>query len=574
MLIDGVRVNYGVLDQSIQDDNIVDNSSTQTDLSSANNTIDAYDHVKIAYLEKDYFSLDGNFIFAEENKSYNVGWESENLSDENGNIQAYIEYIFQNTHDSYGVQITFPEECIAENFTLSYYNEDVVVGTINVTNNKSVRYSNYDVRLSWNRIRIEFSKINPLQRARLWDIVFGINDTYDENMLISVSASRTTDLAGDYDDCGEFSFQFYNEGRFNIKNINDLPVGLQEGLQVVIYVKKRGSNNYVPFGKYYSDVTEVTENGKIITISGYDQLYELNDSTFKKGVVYPEGRSLGDWAEEVAKDAGIILGIDTVFYSIISTGYITEVPHREALRLIAEAGCGILVIDKNGNLYLQQHIPNKKGIISKDDIVENSYNLINDNKYLGVDIIKYTFSAASAEQELGYLEEVLLTEEPQEIEITYSTYPAVVSTVQVFTDTSTSAKISNIRIYSDRILFDISGNAGDTTFITVTGKPYNSATTNITRGSISKNIKKIENNYLITGDIADNVAEYQFSRVVNKYSYNAEIVTETEIDISDEIILNAENVARATEGSTVYVTKVGFDISYENQSETIEGVDE
>ena len=345
-------------------------------------------------------------------------------------------------------------------------------------------------------------------------------------------------------------------------------------LKVVIYVKKRGSNNYVPFGKYYSDVTEVTENGKIITVSGYDQLYELNDSTFKKGIVYPEGRSLGDWAEEVAEDAGIILGIDTVFYSIISTGYITEVPHREALRLIAEAGCGILVIDKNGNLYLRQHIPNKKGTISKDDIVEDSYNLINDNKYLGVDIIKYTFSAASSEQELGYLEEVLLTKEPQEIEITYSTYPAVVSTVQVFTDTSTSAKISNIRIYSDRILFDISGNTGDTTFITVTGKPYNSATTDITRGGISKNIKKIENNYLITGDIADSVAEYQFSRVVNKYSYNAEIVTETEIDISDEIILNAENVARATEGSTVYVTKVGFDISYENQSETIEGVDE
>ena len=574
MIIDGVRINYGILDQTIEKDVITDTSSSNSDFSKAQNTVNATTHTKIAYLEKDYFLLDGTHVFPEDEKTYNVGWESENLSDENGLISDYIEYTFQNLHDSYGVQITFPSYCVAKDFTISYYNGDVLLGATSISDNTLERYSNYETQLQWNKVRISFSKVNPQQRARLWNIVFGINDIYDEDMLISVSASRATDLAGDYDDCGEFSFQFYNDGRFNIKDINDLPIGLQEGLQVFIYVKKKGSNEYVPFGKYYSDATDVSENGRIITVSGYDELYALNDSTYEKGIVYPEGRSLGAWAEDVAADAGITISIDEEFYNIISTGYITEVPHREALRLIAEAGCGILVIDKNGNLFLKKHIPVDKGILSQDDIVEDSYSIENSEKILGINVTKYTFSAAKEDQELGYLEEVLLTKEPQEIEIVYSAYPAVISTIQVFVDTSTSAVVSNIRTYSDRVVFDISGNEGDTTFITVTGKPYNSATTSVTRGSTVKNIKTIESNYLITGTIADSVADYQYSRVVNKYSYSAEIITDKELELGDKITLNAENIAREVSGDTVYIEKTSFDISYEEHNENVEGVDE
>lgn len=574
MIIDGVRVNYGVLDQTIEKDIITDTSSSNSEFSKAQNTINAQTHTKIAYLEKDYFLLDGTHVFPEDGKIYNVGWESENISDENGLIADYIEYTFQNLHDSYGIQITFPTYCAAKDFTISYYNGDVLVGATSISDNTLERYSNYDVRLQWNKVRISFSKVNPQQRARLWDIVFGINDTYDEDMLISVSASRTTDITGDYDDCGEFSFEFYNDGRFNVKNINDLPIGLQEGLQVIIYVKKKWSNEYIPFGKYYSDKTDVSENGRIITVSGYDDLYALNSTTYGKGVIYPQGHSLKAWAEDVAADAGIKITIDDEFDKIISTGYITEVPHREALRLIAEAGCGILVIDKDGNLYLKKHTPVDKGIISQDDIVDGTYSIEDSEKILGIDVTKYTFSPAKQDQELGHLDEVLLTQEPQEIEIVYSAYPAVISTIQVFVDTQTSAVVSNIRTYSDRVVFDIAGNEGDTTFITITGTPYNSATTSVPKGSVLKNIKKIESNYLITGDIAKSVAEYQYQKVVNKYSYNAEIITDKDLELGDKIILNAENVAREASGDSVYVTKVGFDISYEDQTETVEGVDE
>ena len=570
MIVDGVKIDYGIIDQTIDEDTVTDGSSENSEFSDVQNTIGvSATKTKIAYLEKDYFALDGSHVFPETGNTYDVGWESESLSDASGNINEYIEYIFSNTHDSYGVQIRFPDDCPADTFTLAYYNGSTLIGTRTVTGNTSLTYANYDVRLEWNKVRLTFSKVNPQQRARLWQVVFGVNDVFDEDTLISVSASGATDFAGDYDDCGEFSFQFYNDGRFDIRTINDLPVGLQEGLKVTVYVKPRGSDTYVVYGNYYSEQTVVEENGMIITVSGYDELYRLNDTTFRKGIVYPNGRSLAAWAQEVAEDAGIDIEIDSAFNTIMSAGYITEVPHREALRLIAEAGCGILLVGSDGKIRLKKHTPKDAGELNEDDIVEGSYNVESGEKYLGVNVIKYSYSAAKEEQELGYLEEVGLTAEPQEIEITYSQFPAIVSTVQVFVDTTSSAQISDLKVYSDRCVFNIMGTDGDSSFVTVTGTPYNNATTSVTRGSTLKNIKKIENNYLITGDIADDVADYQYSRVVGKYKHTLEMVSDKILGVSDEVDVNTGD-----ETENVYVTKQGFEVAYLEHTESVEVVDE
>lgn len=577
MIIEGVRINYGVIDQTLQDDTITYDTSSDSVYSEIEHTTqNAVNFDKIAYLEKDYFLLDGTFIFPDTNGSYDVGWESASIADVNGNINDYIEYVFNNLHDSYGIQIIFPTDCAADTFTVEYFNGNSLVGANTVTGNTAVNYVNYDVRMQWDRVRITFTKVKPQQRARLLQIVFGINELYDEDMLISVSASRTTDLTGDYDDSGEFSFQYFNNGRFNVQSINDLPIGMQEGLKVVIYIKKRGSDEYVMFGNYYSENTSVEENGNVITVSGYDELYGLGESVYRNGIVYTDGRSLYDWAEEVAEDAGITLAVDDAFKDIISTGYITEVPHREALRLIAEAGNGILVIDANGNIALKKHTPTEKGALTADDIVEGSYSVENSDKHIGINVTKYTFSAASAEQELGHLEEIGLTVEPQEIEIVYSEYPAVISTIQVFVDTTSSAQITSTKIYSDRCVITLTGTAGDTTFVTVTGRPYNRATTKVTRGSTAKNIKAIESNYLITGSIATSVANYQYERVVNKYTHKAEIVSETDFDLGDHIEIDTENSTVSTQstGDGQYITSVAFNISYDENETTIEALDE
>lgn len=573
MLIEGVKINYGVTDQTIYDDNVTKSSSGNSPYSDIDNvTQTSTDRVQLTYLEKDYFLLDGSHTFPEADEVYNVGWESANLSDASGNINEYVEFKFDNLHGSYGIQVEFPYDCVADSFTITHYNGSSVVGTRTVTGNTATLYSNSDVRLNWNRIRITFTKVNPQQRVRLLLINFGVVDVYDEDLLLSVSASRATDFSGDYDDSGEVMFSFFNDGRFGVHDISDLPIGLQEGLRVTVYVKKKGDTAYTLFGNYFGESTTVEENGRVVTVSGYDELYSLGDTTYRNGIVYPEGRSLYAWAQEIAEDAGINLTIDSAFNNIISTGYITEVPHREALRLIAEAGNGIIVIDKNGNIALKIPEETTAVTLGVDEIVDGSYNVENTEKYLGVSVSKYTFSPASAEQELGHLDEIGLTAEPQEIEIAYSEYPAVTSTIQVFVDTASSATVVSTKIYADRCIVTLTGTVGDTTFVTVTGKPYNRATTAATVGSTAKNIKTIENNYLITGNIASSVANYQYARVVNKYKHSAEVFTDKELDIGTHISLNTQNSVAS--GSGQYISRVSFEISDKDNSVTIEAVDE
>ena len=169
-----------------------------------------------------------------------------------------------------------------------------------------------------------------------------------------------------------------------------------------------------------------------------------------------------------------------------------------------------------------------------------------------------------------------MTTTPQTIEITYSEYPAIVSSIQIFVDETSSAQIVSSQIYSDRCVVTITGSNGDTTFITVTGIPYNAAKTEVTQGSTAKNIKKIENNYLITGSLAQSVATYQYNRVVNKYVQSVEVVKDTDYDLGDRVEIDTDNDAISTqsEGAGQYITKVSFDITFGEPSTTIEALDE
>lgn len=573
MIIDGVRINYGVLDQTIEEDTITDMTSGDSDYSDAQNTLDAaaaYD--KITYLEKDYFLLDGSHVFPETGNTYNVGWESASLSDTSGAVDEYIEFTFQNLHGSYGIQLQFPDDCPADTFTIAYYNDDELVGTRTITGNTATAYSNSDVRLNWNKVRITFTKINPQQRARLWMVSFGVNEIYNEDMLASVSASRTTDFSGDYDDSGEFSFQFFNNGRFNIHFTEELPIGLQEGLSVTIYVRKRGDTAYTLFGTYFSETTEVAENGQVITVSGYDPLYQLDTSTYKKGIVYTNGRSLAAWAQEIADDAGITLEIDSAFQNIISTGYITEVPHREALRLIAEAGNGILISKPNGTIALKVHTPVNNGTLTADDIVERTYTTENEDKILGVSVTRYSFNASSTEnEELGNIEGITLSEATETIEIAYSNTPIVTDSVQV-SITSGTAQITDTKVYADRCIITLTGAVGAVISLNVTGIVYNIAESYVTAGSTVKNIKAIKDNYLITGNLAQSVANHQYNRVANKYTHSMEIVKDTVYELGDEIIVNTGDTAAS--GKAQYISSVSFELDSKNNTMTLETVDE
>ena len=560
MIIKGVKIEYGIVDKTLATDTI-DSETSSTSSFSNEETLQNTDKQKLAYLEKDYFLLNGSYILPEEGKTYNTGWESSSISDASGNIAEYIEYLFGSHHASYGIRLKFPEDSVAQDFTISYYNDDLLLGSIEAVGNQLPEYSDTEYFLDWNRVRITFHKVNPQQRARFYWVSFGITTSFDENTIMSISCSKSTDLSADYAETGAVSFEVFNDGVFKLKDIKDLPIGLQEGQRIVVYTKQDSESTYRVFGEYLSETTGSSEKGKLVQITGYDALYQLGNTIFKKGIVYPQGRSLADWAQEVADDAGISVSIATKLNSIMSKGYITEVPHREALRLIAEAGCCILRVNSDGVICFEEAALNEKGALTSDELVEDSHQIESD-KLLGVEVVEYSYFLASSEQELGYLEEVVLLEEEQELEIVYSAYPVDISTVQIFVKGGSSAQITSQQIYSDRLVLKLKGTTGDTTFVTVTGKPYNVVSLSATAGSITKNIKKVENNFLITSDLVQDVVDYQYRHVVNVYQHSAEVLTDKSLSIGDSVVFEDEKIA---------VESIEISVSPEDTSVTISG---
>ena len=113
MIVRDVKIHYGVFDESIiEDERTEDASSSSAFVKSIDSLLTVENRDKLSWLEKDYFSLDGKHLFPEDGKKYNVGWESNNLSNTNGVLDEYIQFNFAQVHSSFGILIYFAEHSI------------------------------------------------------------------------------------------------------------------------------------------------------------------------------------------------------------------------------------------------------------------------------------------------------------------------------------------------------------------------------------------------------------------------------------------------------------------------------
>lgn len=361
----------------------------------------------------------------------------------------------------------------------------------------------------------------------------GYKNFRENDFLRAISTEKSINLTAETsssDDCSFSVFYgaiFYGyiygdidfDSDYNDTVIANFPNTLRKGQKITVYVKWDAREEEV-FGVYYSeDITK--EDELFVKVSGVDILTSLNETYYRKGKVYTSGRTMKAWAEDVATDAGVECEIDANLANIISYGYITEVPHREAFRLIAEASNATLSVNSQGKIEIKQISPNYPAFSELDTIVDGSLSIDDIEKVRGVKVNSYGYVQQANDIELGYIEEFQLSSTPQHVEIVYSQFPADTSTIQVFCATA-GVTISNKNVYSDRVEFDITGTNGTTTFITVTGVAYNRTNTTLETGVIDSNAKEIKDNFLITDNIAQSVRDYQYARKVSKFQYDFE----------------------------------------------------
>lgn len=495
-------------------------------------------------------------------KSIVIGYESLR-SDENS---ATLTYTFAKSHDSYGITLKFPSTSIPLNCTIHYFKNSQRLGNLFVIcqEDKTV-YKSEHTFLGWNKIEVVIANNSLLvRRIRLQEIIFGVEDSYEENELIEVSANKTLNPLADYSESGEMSFSFFNDGRYDINTIKDLSQRVFEELKIQLYIKRHLQSTYELWGTYYVESGKVEENGNIVSFTAHDGLYRLDDVIYENGKVYENGRTLTEWAKDVAKTAGIDIVVSREFDNIVSKGYIAEVPCREAFRLIAEAGRGIFGVDENDVLHLWQRDEKiiNKGIIDDSEIVKGSFSLDNPNKIMGIRVKKYTFTKGETSVEIGKLEGITLKSAGEKMVVEFSDDPIDPDSVEV---SALNGEVADIHAFCGKVSFFLSGQDGESDTVTITGIPYNKTEIIVERGETKKNIKEITDNYLITENIGEDVADFQNIYATKKYNYALEVLKEETINVGDVFDV---------QGNTVIITNDGFSISYDDYSEDIEGVDE
>lgn len=560
-MIDSAQVSYKLIDSTIPSDTPTITVESDSDFSVPDNILTLGTKKKGTYLEKKWFILDGTHT--DLTAGDDVGWESSGLSDDTtGAITGEsITLVFSETHFSYGLSFVFPPRAPFIDFTIEYKGGGSTISTTTVTGNTLTNYTDKTAVSGWDTIIITPTKVQPGQRARLWSLMLGIDFTWGGDELMKVTATKVTDLTAEVVESSEIVFQFYNDSSFDFKTIKDVPESAQREILITLDFGIGGS--FVKFGTYKSASMNVLDRGKIIEVTGFDVINRIGQTTYQNGVIPSSPRTLKSWADEVAADAGITIITDASLAGISSSGYIPTVPHREAFRLIAEAGNCILYTDSDGVLNIAPHTPAAGGNYSENEIEDEGIDISSAEKIDGIIVHRYTFTASTTASGLAEIQGIALTGSEQEIWVDYGTYPAEVDIADVATSSNITLDTSKSAVYAEGAKLIFTGTSGQLGWITVIGYPYGTGTTPISSGT-DGNVRDIKNPLITDETVATSVLAHIASKILGKYRYTTRVYNATG---QDEFLKTA-----TIDSDEVVVAKITRTLEPEMAAETLEGI--
>lgn len=340
---------------------------------------------KLATLEPNYCDLDGSYIFPDEADNGEVGWWSDVISGSDGTFldNPYIQFSFTADQTSAGFTIVFDDRAneYCSEFTVEVFNStDVLINEMDVTGNKSNVYVvNLPVE-NYRKVRITFTKTaNPYRRVRVCEFVFGFIQIFTKNDVKNLSVVFETVLSGETLPTNQMIMTIDNvDRRYNILNPAGIYKYLQlgQGFNVQIGVGPANNVEMVNMGKFYFAKASAEDSSMTAQISAYDKLYFLTETKCRIGTTGTW--TVADAVAAVIADSG--LNITTIINATVGARSIgkaipQESSHREALRLIAQAGRCSCYFNRNDELVF--------GEITETDPVDI---LDNDNMYSPVKV--------------------------------------------------------------------------------------------------------------------------------------------------------------------------------------------
>lgn len=315
------------------------------------------------------------------------GFVSEITSNGNGEFVTYptVTMNFSKTHINLiqGVTInwsaTYGEYPV--DFIVTAYNGNTPVATKEVTGNTESKTVVYLDIVNYNRITISVKKwCLPYHRARIEEVLIGVEKTYSKKEIFSYSHSQEVDPISSTLPKTSISFSVDNiDGTYNPNNLNGLSKYLieRQELKVRYGYKLDGNVEWIKGGTFYISEWDAPQNGLTASFTARD-LLEFMTGVYNKGLYNSNGVSLYDLAEDVLTFANLPLQndgsvkwvIDESLRDVYTVAPLPIDTVANCLQLIAHAGCCVLYQDREGILHIEKY-----------NMVDSDYAITPQNSY-------------------------------------------------------------------------------------------------------------------------------------------------------------------------------------------------
>ena len=316
---------------------------------------------KWAALETNGWPLDGSCdIFPDDVSGLQTGWWSSEVSlgDCSFVTDPALTFEFAVNHNSIGFEVLFDDKAdwYPDEFIVSVYdgsNALIDSATVQCTSaRQSVELPVADYR----KVVLIFTKTQaPYQRIRVAEVLFGIVQSFNSDNLTNGTILHEISPMALFLPSNQMTITIDNSDRkYNMINPNGIYKYLQQGQPIDSELgvgADKANLEYVKMGRAYYTKSEAQDDAMTANIISNDRFYQLDKSICRIGTT-------GTWTVSAAVAAVIAdsgLSITAVIPAEIGTRVINkcipaDAKHREALRLIAQAGKSTCFFNRDDEL--------------------------------------------------------------------------------------------------------------------------------------------------------------------------------------------------------------------------------
>lgn len=295
------------------------------------------------------------------------GFCSELMSGEDGSFYEEPELVctYTSSITSVGRTLVFDSnyDAVPRDFDIVYISQGLPIKTVEVRNNASYIYTSAEGADGYDKMILRiYAMSRPYRRIHTVEDIPGIYFAYGPDEVVSMNVNMAVDIFMKELITGEVDFEIENAKKtLDILN----PEGFEQYLRRrqpveinLIMVFPDNSKESIPIGKLLLTDWKSNKGSMTASFTARDNTDKLAQSKYIKGMIPAAPVSLKEYAETVLVDAGVEeYEIDTEFMNIYTTAPLPIGSHKELLRLIAQAGQGVVLPTVTGGVHLKYASP-------------------------------------------------------------------------------------------------------------------------------------------------------------------------------------------------------------------------